>query len=228
MDDTATVFIVDDEVRMGLSRLLAIAGYHVRAFESAERFLVDQDADTPGCLLLDVCLRGISGLELQHALAGSPRARPIVFLSGQGNIATAVHAMKAGAIDFLEKPIDDQRLFAAIEQALRLDAQRRLDQTVRRTILERFATMTPREQEVMMHVVRGQLNRQIAAELGIGEKTVKVHRGRVTTKMRVRSVPELMHLGARLGVKSEPVLSVGAARLDWVQSIINMPTAPMS
>jgi FixJ family two-component response regulator len=195
-----TVFIVEDarEVRVALSRLLAAAGYQVRAYESAERFLDDEDAETAACLLLDVGLPGMTGLELQQALAGSPRERPIVFLTGQGDIATAVHAMKAGAVDFLAKPIDDQRLIAAVEQALRCDETLRPERAIRCTAQQRFGRMTPRERQVMTHVVRGRLNKQIAADIGTGEKTVKVHRNRVMKKMGVRSVAELVHLGARV------------------------------
>jgi FixJ family two-component response regulator len=206
--DSAMVCIVDDarEVRVGLSRLLVAGGYLVCAFESAEHFLERQDAQTPGCLLLDIGLPGMTGLELQHALTGTPSECPIVFLSGQGSIATAVQAMKAGAITFLEKPIDDQRLLVAIEEALRHHAQRRMDRAVRCTIQQRFKKMTPRERQVMSHVVRGRLNKQIAADIGTGEKTVKVHRYRVMRKMGVRSVPELVRLGAQVGVAFEPAL----------------------
>src|SRR5271156_5112874 len=136
---TSTVFIVDDarEVRVGLSRLLAAAGYQVRAFESAASFLQDHDAEVPGCLLLDVCMPGLSGLDLQRTLVGSPGARPIVFLTGRGDIQSSVHAMKEGAVDFLTKPIDDKQLFAAVESALRRDEGQRLDAAIRQMIEER-------------------------------------------------------------------------------------------
>ena len=200
MDGAArTVFIVDDtrQVRMALSRLLAAAGYRVRTFESAERFLREQDAEAPGCLLLDVCLPGLSGLDLQRLLVEMPCARPIVFLSGRSDIQTSVHAMKAGAVDFLTKPIDDERLVAAVEQALRRDAEQRRDHAIRNMIQQRIKELTPREREVMEHVIRGRLNKQIAVDLGIHEKTVKVHRSRVMPKMGVRSVAELVQLAAR-------------------------------
>jgi FixJ family two-component response regulator len=200
-----TVFIVDDDpqIRTSLSRLLAAAGYRVRAFESADSFLDDQDADTPGCLLLDVCLPGLSGMELQSALDGSPRNRPIVFLTGMGDILTSVSAMKAGAIDFLIKPIDSAILFTAIERGLRRDAKERLERTVRESIEQRIQTLTRRERQVMVRVASGRLNKQIAGELGTGEKTVKVHRGRVMNKMGVRSVAELVQLALRVGVAIE-------------------------
>lgn len=214
--DAPTVFLVDDDavVRTALSRLLAAAGYPVRAFESAGAFLDGHDAETPGCLLLDVCLPGLSGMELQRALDGSPNARPIVFLTGMGDIPTSVQAMKAGAVDFLTKPIDAKRLFAAIEQALRLNAEQRLERTIRNTIEQHLQTLTPRERQVMAQVIRGRLNKQIAADLGTGEKTIKVHRARVMSKMHVRSVPELVKLAVRAGIGIEPVLFGGVAVQD--------------
>jgi FixJ family two-component response regulator len=217
---TSTVFIVDDarEVRMGLSRLLAAAGYRVRTFESADCFLQEHDAEAPGCLLLDVCMPGLSGLGLQRSLVGSPGARPIVFLTGRGDIQTSVHAMKEGAIDFLTKPVDDQQLFAAVDQALKRDAEQRLERAIRDTIQRRLAMLTPRERQVMAHVIRGRLNKQIAADLGTGEKTVKVHRARVMSKMVARSVAELVQLAARVGVGIEPALGQGTSGINWKQA----------
>jgi FixJ family two-component response regulator len=217
---TSTVFIVDDarEVRMGLSRLLAAAGYQVRAFESASCFLKEHDAEAPGCLLLDVCMPGLSGLDLQRTLVGSPGARPIVFLTGRGDIQTSVHAMKEGAVDFLTKPVDDVQLFAAVDQALKRDAEQRLERAIRDTIQKRLAMLTPRERQVMAHVIRGRLNKQIAADLGTGEKTVKVHRARVMSKMVARSVAELVQLAARVGVGIEPALGAGTG-INWKQDL---------
>jgi FixJ family two-component response regulator len=214
-----TVFVVDDaqEVRKALYRVLSAAGYQVCLFESAERFLREQDVKTPGCLLLDICMPGLSGLELQHALAGMPEARPIVFLTGRGDIQSSVNAMKDGAVDFLTKPIDDVQLFAAVDTALRRDDEQRLDDAIRRMINRRLEGLTPREREVMAHVIRGRLNKQIAADLGTGEKTVKVHRARMMSKMVARSVAELVQLGARVGVETEPSLCVGGASLNWKQ-----------
>jgi FixJ family two-component response regulator len=205
---TGTVFIVDDEgvVRSALSRLLTAAGYQVRAFESATHFLEEQDADTPGCLLLDVCLPGLSGIELQRALDGSPRTRPIVFLTGTGDVPTSVQAMKAGAVDFLTKPIGSAKLFAAIEQGMKRDAEERLERATRNAIDQRLKILTPREREVMEHVIRGRLNKQIAADIRTGEKTVKVHRARVMSKLGVRSVPELVQLAMRAGVATAPTI----------------------
>jgi FixJ family two-component response regulator len=212
-----TVYIVDDtqEVRLTLTRLLNAADYRVRAFESAERFLQEQDDSEPGCLLLDVCLPGLSGIELQRSLNRSPHARPIVFLTGMGDIQTSVSAMKEGAVDFLTKPIDDVKLFAAIERALRRDARQRMEQALHHTIEHRFNQLTAREREVMTRIVRGQLNKQIAWEFKIGEKTVKVHRSRVMHKMRVRSVAELVRLAAGVGIFIEPILAAGATSLGW-------------
>ncbi len=194
-----TVFIVDDarDIRVALSRVLGAMGYRVRAFESAERYLEEHDNEAPGCLLLDVFMPGLSGLDLQRLLNGSPRERPIVFLTGRGDIETSVQAMKAGAVDFLTKPIDDEHLFAAIEQALQRDGKQRQERADRHLIQQRLKGLTPRERQVMRHVIRGRLNKQIAVELGIGEKTVKVHRERVMLKMRVRSVAELVQLDLR-------------------------------
>jgi RNA polymerase sigma factor (sigma-70 family) len=190
----------------------------VRAFESVGRFLDEQDAETPGCLLLEACMPGLSGLELQCALAASPYARPIVFLTGKWDIQTGVQAMKAGAVDFLTKPIEEAHLITVIEQALRRDAEQRQARAIRRIIQQRLERLTPREQQVMEHIIHGRLNKQIAAEIGIGEKTVKVHRARVMSKMEVCSVAELVQLGARIGVAIEPVLAIGEIALSWKRS----------
>jgi FixJ family two-component response regulator len=220
-----TVFIVDDapEVRKSLSRVLGAAGYQVRSFESAEGFLAEHHGDIQGCLLLDICMPGLSGIELQHALVTSPNALPIVFLTGMGDIQTSVDAMKEGAVDFLTKPIDNVRLFAAVDQALRRDEEQRVQVEIRRLIHHRLETLTPRERQVMAQVIRGRLNKQIAAELGTGEKTVKVHRARMMSKMVARSVAELVQLGARVGVEIEPALGIGTTALSWRQ-----PQRPIS
>jgi FixJ family two-component response regulator len=197
-----TIFIVDDDhgTRMALSLLLEAAGYQIRAFESAESFLNEHDTTTPGCLLLDICMPGLSGLELQRLLVGSPNARPIIFLSGTDEIRDSVMAMKQGAVDFLTKPVDDMRLLAAVEQALRRDCEQRRECALLNEIRQCVATLTPRERVVMEHVVRGRLNKHIAWQMGIGEKTVKVHRERVMSKMGVHSVAELTQLVMRIGV----------------------------
>jgi FixJ family two-component response regulator len=205
-----TVFIVDDcaAIRTALSRLLMAADYEVRSFESAEDFLKEQDEDTPGCLLLDICMPGLSGLELQRSCHG----RPIVFLTGQGDIHSGVRAMKAGAVDFLTKPIESERLLCAVDEAIRMDASARLRRGIQSRIERRVGELTPRERQVMEHVVQGRLNKQIAARLGTGEKTVKVHRGRMMAKMGARSVAELVQLAGRVGVAMEPTLHEPALR----------------
>jgi FixJ family two-component response regulator len=218
MDDSGpTVFIVEDshDVCVALARMLTSAGCQVRSFESAECFLSDQDVATPGCLLLDVGLPGLSGIELQHQLAALRCARPIIFITGAADIQTSVRAMKQGAIDFLTKPIDPETLLAAIEQALRRDAQQRAEHAIYSMIDQRIQTLTKRERQVLEHVLCGQLNKQIAADLGIGEKTVKVHRARVMSKMTVRSVAQLVQLCARVGItEGPPGWCTGAAVLN--------------
>ncbi len=196
------VFIVDDEIdiRVSLSRLLAVGGYEAHSFDSAEAFLAAQETETPGCLLLDVSMPGMSGLALQDALAESKRGQPIVFLTGRGDVPSSVRAMRAGAVDYLTKPIDSVLLFAAVDRALGLDAAERRAAAIRRAIESRVESLTRRERQVLEHVVCGRLNKQIAADLGTGEKTVKVHRGRVMSKMGARSVAELVQLSARVGV----------------------------
>jgi FixJ family two-component response regulator len=212
-NESGTVFVIDDDpaVCRALSRLLITAGYRVRAFESAEGFLADRHSEAPGCLLLDVCLPGLDGIQLQRSFLSSPCPRPIVFLTGRSDIQTSVTAMKAGAVDFLTKPIDSERLVAAIDKALRCDAERRLEYAIRSTIQRRFDKLTPREKQVMDRIIRGRLNKVIAAELGIGEKTVKVHRARLMQKMGVRSVAELVPLGARIGVTIGLDLHIGSS-----------------
>ena len=203
--EASTVFIVDDaaEVRTALTYLLSTAGYDVRAFDSAERFLEEQDSEVPGCLLLDIGMHGMSGIDLQCALVGSTRARPIIFLTGHGDIQTSVQAMKMGAVDFLTKPIDDTRLLSAVDEAIRLDVAARGERAVCETIQQRLQLLTRRERRVMELVIRGRLNRQIAVELGIHEKTVKVHRMRVMKKMGVRFVANLVQLVTRAGIQAE-------------------------
>lgn len=199
----ATVFVVDDSpgIRVALTCILEVAGYQVRAFESAERFLKEQDAEAPGCLLLDVRMPGMSGIDLQRALAVSTRRRPIIFLTGHGDIETSVQAMKMGAVDFLTKPIEDSRLFSAVDQAIGLDLAERCERAISEMVERRLLVLTQRERRVMELVIRGRLNKQIAVALEIQEKTVKVHRGRVMEKMGVHSVAALVRLVARAGIQ---------------------------
>jgi RNA polymerase sigma factor (sigma-70 family) len=190
-----TVFVVDDDpaVRKGIVRLLKSAGYRAQPFASADEFLASWLPDpAPGCLLLDLMLPGIDGLQLQRRLQTARHGIPIIFISGQGDIPSSVSAMKAGAVDFLPKPFQDDELLRAVDEAVRRDARKRTEQADREAVAARFATLTPREREVMALVVRGLPNKRIAQELGVSEKTVKIHRGRVMEKMQAQSVAELV------------------------------------
>lgn len=195
------VYVVDDEpsVRKSLGRLLKAAGYRVLAFASAREFLEQRPTEGPACLVLDVQMPELNGLELQEALAAEPRL-PIVFISGHGDIPTSVRAMKAGAMDFLSKPFDDKALLEAIARGLERAAQESKKYDESAEVEKRLATLTPREHEVLLQVLTGKLNKQIAATLGASEKTIKVHRGRVMHKMQVQSVAELVRLCEKAGI----------------------------
>jgi FixJ family two-component response regulator len=201
-EQRSTVYVVDDElpVRKAVSRLLRVAGFEVAAFASPHEFLAALSVSTPGCLVLDVAMPGLNGLELQVALAERGSALPIIFLTGRADIPMSVQAMKRGAIDFLTKPVHDLDLLDAIRRALAKDAEARRARADLAEISARLATLTRREREVLLHVVSGRLNKQIAGDLGIVEQTIKVHRARVMEKMRVRSVAELVRLAERLGM----------------------------
>jgi FixJ family two-component response regulator len=192
------VFVVDDDasVRKSLTRLIGAAGYAVETFASAREFLERAPAGGPSCLVLDVRMPGITGLELQKTLAAAAHRVPIIFITGHGDVSMSVTAMKAGAHDFLTKPFAGKDLVAAIERAVAKDARDLGAEAHVAEIRARVATLTPREREVFALVVTGMLNKQIAAELGVGEKTVKVHRARAMTKMRAGSVAELVRLAA--------------------------------
>jgi FixJ family two-component response regulator len=196
------VFIVDDDpsVRRSLARLIGSAGYAVEAFASAREFLARERYLGPCCLVLDVRMPGLTGLDLQEALAGAGRRMSIVFVTGHVDIPGSIRAMKRGAVDLLTKPVDGQDLLAAVQRALAKDLQDRTVEARLSSIQERVNTLTPRETEVFALVVTGMLNKQIAFELGISEKTVKVHRARVMEKMRTSSVAELVRLADRVGV----------------------------
>jgi FixJ family two-component response regulator len=197
-----TVYLVDDDaaVLKGLRRLLASAGLHVVAFESPRDFLEGLDREASGCVVLDFSMPGLNGLELQQALAASGNALPVIFLTGKGDIPTSVQAMKGGAADFLTKPVDGEVLLAAIRGAIERDRSQRAERAERDDIARRLATLTARERDVLRHVVAGRLNKQIAAELGTVEKTVKVHRARVMEKMQARSLAELVRLAQKAGL----------------------------
>jgi FixJ family two-component response regulator len=196
------VFVVDDDpsVRQGLTRLLASAGYAVEAFASAREFLARERHAGPCCLVLDVRMPGLTGLELQEALAAAGRRMSIVFVTGHVDVPMSVKAMKGGAVDLLTKPVDDKDLLKAIQRAVTKDVEDLGEEARVAEIRERVNTLTSRETEVFALVVTGMLNKQIAAKLGIGEKTVKVHRAQVMEKMSAGSVAELVRLADRVGV----------------------------
>jgi FixJ family two-component response regulator len=199
MSSTSTVFIVDDDprVRKALTRLLRTVGLETLAFPSAEAFLEQHDPAMPGCVVLDLAMPGLNGLEAQQALTDGGCGRPIIFLTGQSDIATSVRAMKAGAVDFLTKPVNGTDLLVAVRNALKIDHAARQAEAVLREIRRRLATLSSREREVLARVVAGRLNKQIAAELGTVEKTIKVHRSHVMEKMGAGSLAELVRLVER-------------------------------
>jgi FixJ family two-component response regulator len=194
--------VVDDDpsVLRALTRLFAAADLQARAFPSPAAFLQAHDPATPGCLVLDVALPGLDGLELQQALTVSDCARPIVFITGRGDVPTSVRAMKGGAVDFLTKPVNDTELLAAVHRAIEMDRLARAARAELDALKQRLASLTPRERDVLVHVVAGRLNKQIAADLGTVEKTIKVHRARIMAKMAVRSVADLVRIAERLGL----------------------------
>ena len=202
-DSKEIVFLVDDDasVLKGLGRLLAAAGFEISAFESPQQFLEHFDGSAPGCLVLDVAMPGLNGMELQQALTARGSALPIVFLTGHGDVPTSVQAMKRGAADFLTKPVDESDLLAAIRSAFEKGRELRKAQAETAEIERRLATLTPREREVLQHVVAGKRNKQVASELGTVEKTVKVHRARVMEKMQAQSLAELVRLAERAGIR---------------------------
>ncbi|MFC5755649.1 response regulator transcription factor [Rhizobium sp. GCM10022189] len=198
------VFLIDDDpsILSALSRLLAVRGFETRAFSSPTEFLAAHDPDVPGCAVVDVSMPGLNGLDLQIALKDSEgRSRPVVFITGRGDIPTSVRAMKEGAVDFLTKPIDEDALFTAISSAIGKDLSSRNARLELDDATSRYRLLTAREREVLSYVIAGLLNKQIAADIGIAEKTVKLHRGRVMAKMKVRSLAELVRLADRLGLQ---------------------------
>jgi FixJ family two-component response regulator len=200
--NAGTVFIVDDDpdVCRAVGRLVRGAGYEVREFNSARDFLVAHEAEPPGCLLLDLSMPDVDGLQLQQSLVASGCHRPIVFLSANGDVHNTVRAMKAGAVNFLTKPVDEDELMEALAEAVALDARGRAAWETRNTVAGRLATLTPRERQVLEKVVAGRLNKQIAAELGTVEKTIKVHRSRVMQKLHASSLIQLIEIAKLAGI----------------------------
>jgi RNA polymerase sigma factor (sigma-70 family) len=200
-DPPSVVFVVDDDpsIRRSLTNLLRSVGFRVETFPTATDYLKSPQIDTPGCLVVDVRLPDMSGLDLQREVTRAAAPRPIVFITGHGDIPMAVQAVKGGAVEFLTKPFRDQDLLDAIRRAIDLDRHMRLARVDLADLQGRFASLSPREREVFEHVVAGLPNKQIAAALGLSEATVKVHRGQVMQKMRADSLPDLVTMRAKLG-----------------------------
>ena len=198
------IHVVDDDesVRGAMKRLLLAAGYGVQTYASAGEFLLHPPQDTPGCLLLDLRMPGPSGLDLQESLVRHGVRLPVIFFTGHGDLATGIRAMKAGAVDFLTKPVERKPLLAAIENALRADAARRTSRGADADLRARFAQLTAREREVFELVVAGQLNKQIAGALGIAERTVKAQRAQVMSKLGAATAAELGRIAAQLQLHS--------------------------
>jgi RNA polymerase sigma factor (sigma-70 family) len=205
MNDSApTVFIVDDDpsVLKALARLMRSAGLNATTFASPQEFLDHHDQNVPGCLVLDVAMPRINGLELQQTLVAQGSELPVIFLTGHGDIPMSVRAIKQGAVDFLTKPVHDSNLIEAIHDAIEKDRIALQARANLNELQQRLATLTPREREVLSHVVSGKRNRQIAAELGTVEKTIKVHRAHLMKKLKAGSLADLVKLAERLGVIS--------------------------
>ena len=198
--ETAVVFVVDDDasVRAGTRSLLASMGFEVQTFESASEFLGSKRREVPSCLVLDVRLPGLSGLDLQRELVASGTSIPIIFITGHGDVPMSVEAMKGGAVEFLTKPFRDQQLLEAVQHAIARDRVEREKRAEVAEVRRRYESLTPREREVMVRVVAGRLNKQIAFELGTAEITVKLHRAQVMQKMQVESLAALVQLAERL------------------------------
>jgi len=198
----AIVYVVDDDesVCRALARLIRSVGLTAETFRSAKAFLDYPPVDRPACLVLDIRLPGPSGLDVQEALSQAGRDLPIIFITGHGTVPTTVRAMKGGALDFLQKPFNDQELIDCVQRALARSRQRLVERAERTKLQGRLDTLTPREREVLMQVITGKLNKQIAGDLGIAEKTIKVHRGRVMQKMQASSVADLVRMVEKLDV----------------------------
>ena len=197
-----TIFIIDDDpsVRKGLTRLVTASGMNTESFASAREFLDSGNLDSPGCIILDVQMPGMTGPELQEELGNTSYGLPIIFLSAHGDVPTTASAMKKGAVDFLTKPVDGPQLLEAIRLSLEKDAENRRQRKISSEINTRLSSLTAREYEVMTYVITGMLNKQIAGEMNISEETVKIHRGRVMHKLEIVSVAELVRICEKIGI----------------------------
>jgi len=206
LDATSTILVIDDDVdlRNSLGRLFRSVGLNAKLFASVSDFLNSEPTEGPSCLVLDVRLPGQSGLEFQRELAAIGRELPIIFITGHGDIPMSVQAMKSGAIEFLTKPIRDQELLDAIQCGLTRDRVRRETEGALTDLRKRFATLSPREREIMIHVAQGRLSKQIAGDIGIAQATVKVHRSKAMRKMNARSLPEFGQMAAKLLIPEKP------------------------
>lgn len=202
MTDSTVVYVVDDDAstRKSMNRLIRSCGYEVKTFECAEAFLDMSATQDPSCLVLDIRMPGLSGLELQERLSEIENDIPIIFVTGHGTVRDSVRAIKGGAVEMLEKPFEERALIDAIETSIKRAEDSKSEREEMKALRHRVRTLTPREYEIFEHVVRGMLNKQIARKLGISEKTVKVHRGRVMEKMQVEFLAQLVRMAARLGI----------------------------
>jgi two-component system, LuxR family, response regulator FixJ len=198
-----TIFIIDDDasMRTALSYLLQSARFKVEVYSSAEEFLTRKHYEGVGCIILDVRMPGLSGMDLQEKLMGSDYGMPIIFLTGHGELSIGVQAMKMGAIDFLTKPCDDEQLLEAVHRAIEKDTRAREGYQEKQEIRRRMGLLTPRETEILRYVIAGMLNKQIAGKLGIAEPTVKIHRGRIMEKLCAESVADLVRLAGKAGIE---------------------------
>lgn len=212
-DLDSTVYVIDDDppVLKAISRLLRSAGFHVTGFSSPRRFLEQFNRNSPGCVVSDLAMPGLNGLELQKEMAATGGTLPIIFLTGRGDVPSSVIAMKHGAADFLTKPVDRTALLQAVHAAMAKDRATRLARQEVDDIRRRLSSLTPREYEVFEHVIQGRLNKQTAYDLGAAEKTIKVHRARVMDKMQAESVADLVRLSIRAGISPDAAESAGVA-----------------
>jgi FixJ family two-component response regulator len=198
------VYVVDDDpsVRVAMERLLKSMGLTVKTFASAREFLAQATPEWSGCLIVDLRMPGMGGLDLQDQLSARQVSLPVIFLTGYGTVSASVRAMKAGAVDFLEKPVDDQSLLDAVHKAMERDRDARLNRAEMQALDQRLAILTHREYEVLTFIISGRLNKQAAAELGTTEKTIKVHRARIMEKLQCASLAELVRLAEKAGIKT--------------------------